>query len=42
LRQPPDYMTGISRRLRSRNPSLLYPESGITVFTKGEALPNAH
>ena len=28
----------------SRNPSLLssYPENGITVFTPGEAMPDAH
>jgi hypothetical protein len=29
--------------LRPRNPSLLsHPENGITVFTPGEALPDAH
>ncbi|MGB3140306.1 MAG: hypothetical protein WBB16_05895, partial [Aestuariivirga sp.] len=31
------------RRLRSRNPSLLStPGNGITVSTKGEAVPGAH
>ena len=33
----------LSRRLRSRNPSLLLgPGNGITVSTKGEALSGAH
>jgi hypothetical protein len=44
LRQPPDYHDRhFCECLRPRNPSLLfyYSGNGITVFTKGEAVPDA-
>ena len=43
LRQSPDYTTGISASVcvHATLRFFLYPGNGITVFTKGEAVPDA-